>query len=177
VYRPLDNITSQSSTLTVAAHEVTSSRIQITLGSSHSFWVSKIISSVPMLHIHYHHTCPWLPLQCISSPAHHIPASPHQPITSVLYHSHPFSPNLSHLIFSRFLQWNLGGISTSQRAELLSFLSSKRYDIVLLQETNLSSSWSFKVPGFSSLELMDLHQPGLALVGNQNGGLVFSHFD
>jgi len=71
----------------------------------------------------------------------------------------------------RILQWNSGrGLSSSRRAELCSFLSSNRYDLVLLQETNLSSSRNFKVPGYSVL-LADrtLTHRGPFIDGNQNG--------
>ena len=50
----------------------------------------------------------------------------------------------------RVLQWNAGGLR-AESTELLHFLSSHRVDLICIQESNLNSSSSFRIPGFSSL--------------------------
>ena len=51
----------------------------------------------------------------------------------------------------RILQWNAGGLSPSRRAELIAFLSNHQYDLILLQETHLSATKKFQIPGYSTL--------------------------
>ena len=50
----------------------------------------------------------------------------------------------------RFLQWNAGGLR-ARSTELLHFLSSHPVDLICIQESNLNSSSSFWIPGFSAL--------------------------
>ena len=50
----------------------------------------------------------------------------------------------------RVLQWNAGGLR-ARSTELLHFLSSHPVDLICIQESNLSSSSSFRIPGFSAL--------------------------
>ena len=50
----------------------------------------------------------------------------------------------------RDLQWNAGGLRT-RSTELLHFLSSHPVDLICIQESNLNSSSSFRIPGFSAL--------------------------
>ena len=50
----------------------------------------------------------------------------------------------------RVLQWNAGGLR-ARSAELLHFLSSHPVDLICIQESNLSSYFSFRIPGFSVL--------------------------
>ena len=48
------------------------------------------------------------------------------------------------------LQWNAGGLR-ARSTELLHFLSSHPVDFICIQESNLNSSSSFQIPGFSAL--------------------------
>ena len=48
------------------------------------------------------------------------------------------------------LQWNAGGLR-ARSTELLHFLSSHSVDLICIQESNLNSSSSFRIPGFSVL--------------------------
>ena len=41
--------------------------------------------------------------------------------------------------------------SPSRRAELIAFLSNNHYDLILLQETHLSATKKFHIPGYSTL--------------------------
>ena len=50
----------------------------------------------------------------------------------------------------RVLQWNAGGFR-ARSTELLHFLSSHSVDLICIQESNLNSSSSFRIPGFSVL--------------------------
>ena len=50
----------------------------------------------------------------------------------------------------RVLQWNAGGLR-ARSTELLHFLSSHPVDLICIQEFNLNSSSSFRIPGFSAL--------------------------
>ena len=72
-----------------------------------------------------------------SQPAHNLPPHPQG------------NPRLSHNL--RIVQWNAGGLSSSSRAELIAFLSGNHYDLILLQETHLSSTRKFQIPGYYTL--------------------------
>ena len=50
----------------------------------------------------------------------------------------------------RVLRWNAGGLR-ARSTELLYFLSSHPVDLICIQESNLNSSSSFQIPGFSAL--------------------------
>ena len=50
----------------------------------------------------------------------------------------------------RVLQWNAGGLR-AWSTELLHFLSSHPVDLICIQVSNLNSSFSFRIPGFSAL--------------------------
>ena len=50
----------------------------------------------------------------------------------------------------RVFQWNAGGLR-ARSTELLHFLSSHPVDLICIQESNLNSSSSFRIPGFSAL--------------------------
>ena len=48
------------------------------------------------------------------------------------------------------LQWNTGGLRAGS-TELLHLLSSHPVDLICIQESNLNSTSSFRIPGFSTL--------------------------
>ena len=82
-----------------------------------------------------------------------LPISP-PPLTSSqpIHNSPPHpqrNPHLSHNL--RILQWNAGSLSSSHRAELIAFLSGNQYDLIFLQETHLSSTKKFQIPGYYTL--------------------------
>ena len=61
----------------------------------------------------------------------------------------------------RVLQWNAGGLR-ARSTELLHFLLSNPVDLICIQESNLNSSSSFRIPGFSALRSDSTHsQPGI----------------
>ena len=51
--------------------------------------------------------------------------------------------------FIRVLQWNAGGFR-ARSTKLLHFLSSHPVDLICIQASNLNSSSSFRIPGFSA---------------------------
>ena len=56
----------------------------------------------------------------------------------------------------RVLQWNAGG-HRARSTELLHFLSTHPVDLICIQESNLNSSSSFRIPGFSALRSNRTH--------------------
>ena len=88
------------------------------------------------------------------------PLIPHLPIRYFL----PLSPHHHTLLLAfllrllpplppdslRVLQWNAGGLR-ARSTKLLHFVSSQPVDLICIQESNLNSSSSFWIPGFSAL--------------------------
>ena len=56
----------------------------------------------------------------------------------------------------RVLQWNAGSLR-ARSTELIHFLSSHPVDLICIQESNLNSSSSFWIPGFSALRFDCTH--------------------
>ena len=86
----------------------------------------------------------------------------------------------------RVLQWNAGGLR-ARSTELLHFLSSHPVDLICIQESNLNSSSSFRIPGFSALRSDRTHsRSGILTPGTTHAsdgviifvrqGLSFSEF-
>ena len=88
------------------------------------------------------------PLSAFTLPSTPPPPTSTQPINNSLPHPqrNPRSPqNL------RIPQWNAGGLSPSRCAELIAFFSNNQYSFILLQETHLSATKKFQIPGYSTL--------------------------
>ena len=98
---------------------------------------------------HFHPTLAFKLLILIPPTLHLFPLHPHHRLMllaaslylllSLLF---PGSP--------RVLQWNAGGHRT-RSTELLYFISSHPVDLNCIQKSNLNSSFSFQIPGFSAL--------------------------
>ena len=73
------------------------------------------------------------------------------------------------------LQWNAGGLSPSRRAELIAFLSNNQYDLIL-QETHLSATKKFQVPGYSTVrtDWTFARQGPVSSRGHNTGGGVLT---
>ena len=56
----------------------------------------------------------------------------------------------------KILKWNTGGLR-AESTELLYFLSSHPVDLICIQKSNLNSSSSFRIPGFSTLQFDCTH--------------------
>ena len=103
-------------------------------------------SSLPLpSHPSLLNTCP---PSAFTLPASSPPPTASQPVHNLPPHPQG-NPRLSHNL--RIVQWNAGGLSSSSRAELIAFLSGNHYDLILLQETHLSSTKKFQIPGYYTL--------------------------
>ena len=74
----------------------------------------------------------------------------------------------------RVLQWNAVGLR-ARSTELLHFISSHPVDLICIQESNLNSSSSFRIPGFSALRSDSTHsRSGIFTtdVTNASGGVI-----
>ena len=74
----------------------------------------------------------------------------------------------------RVFQWNAGGLR-ARSTELLHFLSSHPVDLICIRESNLNSSSSFRIPGFSALHFGRIHSRSGIFSSNAthaSGGVV-----
>ena len=74
----------------------------------------------------------------------------------------------------RVLQWNAGSLQARSN-KLLHFNSSHLVDLIYIQESNLNSSSSFRIPGFSALRSHGTHsQSGIFStdVADASGGVI-----
>ena len=74
----------------------------------------------------------------------------------------------------RVLQWNAGGLR-ARSTELLHFLSTHPVDLICIQESNLNSSSSFRIPGFSVLRSDRTHSRSGILssdTSHASGGVI-----
>ena len=120
-------------------------------------------------------TCP---PSAFTLPASSPPPTASQPVHNLPPHPQG-NPRLSHNL--RIVQWNAGGLSSSSRAELIAFLSGNHYDLILLQETHLSSTKKFQIPGYYTLRTdRTFGRQGPVSSGTHNTGggvLTFIHSD
>ena len=114
-------------------------------------------------------------LQTSYPPSAHLispsPALPPPSLYSWLYAPPASSPPPDSL---RVLQWNAGGLQ-ARSTELLHFLSSHPVDLICIQEFNLNSSSSFRIPGFSVLRSDRTHSRSGILssdASHASGGVV-----
>ena len=90
-------------------------------------------------------------LQTFYSPSAHLMCSPSAPSSPSPAPGCPSAPPATSPPDSlRVLQWNAGGLR-ARSTELLHFLSSHLVDFICIQESNLNSSSSFRIPEFSAL--------------------------
>ena len=123
-------------------------RNTVTLSSDSSgTYTSTVQSGPPLLMLHSRVTLVSKPpilllpiLYPLPLPFHHRPL-----LLTVLLRLLPPSPDSL-----RVLQWNAGDLH-ARSTELLHFLSSHPVDLICIQESNLNSSSSFRIPGFSAL--------------------------
>ena len=112
-----------------------------------------------------------------------LPFTPPPPTSTQPIHNSPPHPQRTpHLPQKlRILQWNAGCLSPSRRAELIAFLSSNQYDLIFLQETHLSATKKFQIPGNSTLcSDQTFGRQGAVSSGTHNTGggvLTLIHFD
>ena len=93
------------------------------------------------------------PLTPFPPSAFTLPFTPPPPTSTQPIHNsspHPQrTPHFSHNL--RTLQRIAGGLSPSHRAKLIAFLSGNQYDLIFLQETHLSATKKFQIPGYYTL--------------------------
>ena len=127
---------------------VTPHRNTVTIPSDSSgLYTSTVKPGPPLLMQHSHprlQTSYFPSAQSVSSPSAPSPPpfAPGCPSASLT-----FSPPPDSL---RVLQGNAGGLQ-ARSTELLHFLSAHLVDLICIQESNLNSSSSFRIPGFSTL--------------------------
>ena len=76
--------------------------------------------------------------------------------------------------FLRVLQWNAGGLRT-RSTKLLHFRSSHPVDLICIKESNLNSSSSFRIPGYSALRSDRTHSRPCTLTRDAthaSGGVI-----
>ena len=109
---------------------------------------------------------PHLPIiYLLPLPSHHRPS-----LLAVFLHLQPSVPPDS----LRVLQWNAGGLR-ARSTKLLHFLSSHPVDLICIQESNLNSSSSFRIPGLSALRSDHTHSRSGILSSDtthSSGGVV-----
>ena len=116
-------------------------RNTVTLSSDSSgMYTSTVQSSPPLLMLHSRVTLVSKPPILLPLPLHHRPL-----LLAVFLRLLPPPPDSL-----RVLQWNAGGLR-ARSTELLHFLSSHPVDLICIQESNLNSSSSFRIPRFSTL--------------------------
>ena len=114
--------------------------------NSSDMYTSTVQSGPPLLMLHSRPTLvfklfiPICPFYIFFLPPHHRPFS-----WLFLYACCLLSP----LDSPRVFQWNAGGLR-SRSIKLLHFFSSNPVNLICIQESNLNSSSSFRIPGFSA---------------------------
>ena len=122
-------------------------RNTVTLSSDFSDMYTSIVQSANAALLP--HPC----LQISYSPSAHSVFSPSAPSTPSFAPGCPSMPpaSSSNPDSLRVLQWNAVGLR-ARSTELLHFLSSHPVDLICIQESNLNSSPSFRIPGFPALQ-------------------------
>ena len=125
--------------------------------SSDSFsWYTFTAQSGPLLLMqHSHSTHTFKPLILFPPTLYLLPLHPHHRLMLLAVSLYPqlplFLPNSL-----RVLQWNAGGLQ-ARSTKLLHFISSHPIDLIYIQESNLNSFSSFRIPGFSALRSHGTH--------------------
>ena len=111
-----------------------------------------------------------------------LPSTPPPTSTQPINNSQPHHQQTPHPPQNlRILRWNVGGLSPSRRAELIAFLSSNQRDLIFFQETHLSATKKFQIPGYSTLRTdRTFGRQGPVSFGGHNtggGALTLVHSD
>ena len=146
----------------------------MTSSSDSSSWYTSTAQSGPFLLMqHLHSTLIFKPLFPFPPTLYLLPLHPHHRLmllTVSLY------PQLSFPLPNslRVLQWNAGDLR-ARSTKLLHFNSSHPVDLIYIQESNLNSSSSFRIPGFSALRSHGTHsRSGIFStdVADASGGVI-----
>ena len=122
----------------------------VTSSSDSSSWYTFTAQSGPLLLMqHSNSTLSFKPLILFPPTLYLLPLHPHHRLMllAVSLYAQLSLPLHNSL---RVLQWNAGGLQ-ARSTKLLHFNSSHPVDLIYIQESNLNSSSSFQIPGFSAL--------------------------
>ena len=115
---------------------------------------------------HSHSTLTFKPLILFPPTLYLLPLHPHHCLMLLGVSLYPqLSLSLPNSL--RVLQWNAGGLQ-DRINKLLHFIWSHAVDLIYIQESNLNSSSSYRIPGFSALRSHGTHsQSGIFLLMSQ----------
>ena len=126
---------------------------------------------------HSHHTLTFKLLILFPPTLYLLPLHPHHRLMLLAVSLYPqLSLPLPNSL--RVLQWNAGGLQArSTKLHVLHFISSHPVDLIYIHESNLNSSSSFRIPGFSALRSHGTHsQSGTFstdVAGTSGGAIIF----
>ena len=122
----------------------------VTSSSDSSGWYTSTAQSGPLLLMqHSHSTLSFKPLILFPPTLYLLPLHPHHCLMLLGVSLYPqLSLPLSNSL--RVFQWNAGGLQ-ARSTKLLHFNSSHPVDLIYIQKSNLNSSSSSRIPGFSAL--------------------------
>ena len=125
----------------------------MTSSSDSSSWYTFTAQSGPLLLMqHLHSTLTFKPLILFLPTLYLLPLHPHHRLMLLAASLYPqLSLPLPNSL--RILQWDAGG-RQARSTKLLHFNLSHPVDLIYIQESNLNSSSSFRIPGFSALRPM-----------------------
>ena len=122
---------------------------------------------------HSHSTLAFKPLILFPPTLYFLPLHPHHRLMLLAVSLYPqLSLPLPNSL--RVLQWNAGGLQ-ARSTKLLHFISSHPVDLIYIQESNLNSFSSFRIPGFSALLSQGTHsRSGIFStdVADASGGVI-----
>ena len=116
--------------------------------NSSSLYTSIVQSGPPLLVQHSRPTLAFKPFISLFPTSYFLPLHPHYLLVLMAVSVHLLHPLPLDSITA--LQWNAGGLR-ARSTELPHFISSHSVDLICIQESNLNSSSSFQIPGFSAL--------------------------
>ena len=145
----------------------------MTSSSDSSSWYTFTAQSGPLLLMQHSHSTPTFKLILFPPTLYLLPLHPHHRLMLLAV---SLSPQLSLPLPNslRVLQWNAGGLQ-ARSTKLLHLILSHPVDLIYIQESNLNSSSSFRIPGFSALQSHGTHsRSGIFStdVADASGGVI-----
>ena len=131
----------------------------VTSSSESSSWYTSTAQSGPsgplLLMQHSHPTLAFKPLILFQPTLYLLALHPHHRLILLAVSLYLLLP-LPFLNSLRVLQWNAGGF-VARSTEVQHFISSHLVSLICIQESNLTLSSSFRIPGFSALRSDGTH--------------------
>ena len=146
----------------------------MTSSSDSSSWYTFTAQSGPLLLIqHSHSTLTFKPLIPFPPTLYLLPLHPYHRLMLLAVSLYPqLSLPLPNSL--RVFQWNAGNLQ-ARSTKLLHFNSSHPVDLIYIQESNLNSSSSFRIPGFSALRSHGTHSRSRIFstdIADASGGVI-----